>query len=1089
MVEANGSRGGVRSFFQPPRLRATLFGLLGALALEGFWLAFFSLFLKEGLEAASASPFFKTLGIPEARAVLFLHLFVLLFSLLGGLTLYLLVDRQSRLQLHIQRAVAEAERLNSRLADELAARRESESRFSAFVENLPGIAFLRDLDGRYVWVSDAWVREIAVKREEVLGKTPRDLFPAPAAEHILSLDARVLAEGRALQEEIGLPGPHGFRQWLETYFPVPGPDGKTALIGGLSVDITVQKNVERALKASESRYRELFEKNLAGVFSSRPDGTLLAINDSCARIFGFSSAYEAMGHSAQEAYPDVAQREALWERLRREGALYGQEMELKRLDGSKVHVLLSASLSKDLLGQEILTGTMVDITSLKEAEAARRKSEARLQAFMDQVPGVVFIRDADGRYLYVNEAWEKATGLSASEVVGKTPEDLFPPEVAASLREEDRKTLEGQVLVWEEEPEQIGTATRFFACSKFPLPSGEGEKPLVAGISIDVTERRQAQAALETFLDHLPGPAFVRDREGRYLFVNRAWEELMGLTRREVIGRTPSDLFPPEIAGPLEREDRQTFQGKALLWEEEAQEFGGETRWFSCAKFPVGGTPENPFWVAGLSIDVTERRRALNDLQESEARYRDLVENIADALVLHDLTGRVLSANRAAAEVLGVASAGELEGRFLQDHLPPENRDLFTPYLEEVRREGRAQGLMKLINARGEARVIQFNNTLKEEPGKPPLVRAVGRDITELRKAEKALRMSERRYRLLFERSLVGVYRMDLEGKLLECNDAFARMFGFASPEEAVSAPHSFSADPRAFEELMKAVLTVGMAVNVESQARRKDGSPLWILESAVLLEEERGQRSVLGTVVDVSHQKTLAALESRARWMETMARLVQGLAHEVRNPLFAIEVNATALSRHAGPSSPETSQALAFIREHVRRLDGLMRSLLELGQSLAPEERVATPVRQLLQSALACAETLDPQGFRNHLVRMDLAPDLPPVSVAPRKIALALGHLLANAFQASAEGSEVLLAARREGEDLLLTLTDRGSGIASGVAETLFEPFVTTRTGRSGLGLALARHYAAIHGGTLEVQVTGPRGTTLLLRLPLEGK
>ncbi|MGC8763753.1 MAG: PAS domain S-box protein [Acidobacteriota bacterium] len=1089
MREPTGPQSGLLCYFRHPRLWATGAGALAGTLLEGLWLAFFFFFLKRGLEASAAGPFFRSLGLPEERAILLFHLFVLLFSFLGGLTVYLLVDRQARLQLHVQKALEEAHRLNARLEEELRARKESESRFTAFAENLPGIAFLRDLEGRYVWVSDAWVRELGIPREQALGKTPRDFFPSPVAEDFLALDARVVAEGRAIQEEMGIPGPSGYREWLEICFPLPGPGGQTELVGGISVEITRRKQAERELQASEARYRRLFEENLAGVFSTRDDGSLVAINDACARIFGFASAREALAHSAQEAYPDPSLREALWERLRREGSVTGLEMAFQRLDGKGITVLLSASLSRDLLGQEILTGTMIDVTSAKEAEAALKRSEARLKAFMDQVPGVVFIRDAEGRYLYVNEAWERLTGRKASEVVGRTLEEIFTPEEAAALREEDRKTLEGEVLVWEEEPQAVGGTTRFFACTKFPLPSVEGEKPLVAGISIDVTERHQVRQALESFLDHLPGPAFVRDREGRYVFVNRAWEELIGISRKEAMGKVPGELFPPEIAEPLEAEDLQTLEGRTLLWEEEPQQFGGVERWFACAKFPVGGTAGNPLWVAGLSIDITARRRAVEALRESEERYRDLVENIADSIVLHDLEGRVLSANRAAAEVLGLSSAQELEGRFLQDHLPPENRGLFPVYLEEIRRQGRAQGLMKLVNLRGEVRIIQFNNTLKAEPGKRPLVRAVGRDVTELRRAERALRQSERRYRLLFERNLTGVFRMDLQGKLLECNEAFARMFGFSSPGEAVAASHAFSADPEDFEALRASLLAQGLAANVESLARRKDGSTFWILENAVLLEEEKGKPEVLGTVVDVTFQRELVALEARARWTETLARLVQGLAHEVRNPLFAIEVNATALSRFAGPASPETAQALAFIQEHVRRLDGLMRSLLELGQSLAPEEVTATAVRDLAQAALGVAETLDPHGFRNHTVRVELSPGLPPIPVAPRKIALALGHLLANSFQASPEGSEILLSGRREGDHLLLALADRGGGIAAEVQESLFEPFVTTRAGRTGLGLSLARHYAAIHGGTLEVASTGPRGTTLLLRLPYDGQ
>lgn len=1085
---AEPMKAGLRGYFRGSRLPASLAGLAAGVFLLGacglLWVGYLSPRVeRHHAQTPPASPEHPPEGARLERAA-FLAIGFLL-SVTGGLAAYLLVNRQRRLEAHIAMAVRDARELNEKLEAQLAARREMEARFTAFMNHLPGMAFIRDPQGRYVWTSGGWSRETGLSSEEVSGLSPSAVFPDVVARDFLDLDRRVLEERRVLRQEFALPGPDGYKFWTETVFPIPVPGGTGPLVGGIALDITVLKRAQTELKESERRHRELFEGSLAGVFSTTVEGEILACNDALARMFGLSSAEEVKKHSAWEGYFDLDARRAFLDVLRASGSVEGHEMAVRKVDGTNLWILVSAKLERDARDRLVVSGTAVDITERKRAEKALQESEACFQAFLARVPGVVFIRDADGRYVYVNEAWEVLSGRRAEEVLGKTPADLFPSEVADRILEEDAQTLAGRVQVWEEEPEEINGRTRYFFCSKFPLPCGEGRPPRVAGISIDITDRKEAQEALRAFVDHIPGPAFLRDAEGRYVYVNEAWERLMHLERSQVLGRTPRDLFPPSLAEPIEEEDRDALAGRLLEWQEEAQEFDGEIRYFSCAKFPLGEVRGGNPLVGGISVDVTDRRRALDALRESERYFRDLFECAHDPILIFDPdTEVILDANQRAVEVYGF-SREELVGLSLETITldVPRGKDAIRrtmaagAYLDYQTTHRRKDG--RLLHIEANAAVISFR-------GRPAIL-SIARDVTRRREVERALADSERRYRLLFERNLAGVYRARLDGSLIECNQAFARLFGFDSPEEAVAASnHQFTARREDFEAFRTRLLQDGAVTDHEVRTRRKDGALFRILENAVLVREPDQEPYFEGTLIDITGQRRRAHLEARARQLEALGKIAQGLAHEVRNPLFAIQVNLSALRRLI-QASPEGERHADLMNENVQRLDRLMRTMMELSLSVAPEEIESISLGPLVQQAVQDARSQEPEKAARVHVHVDLPQPSPAFWAAPKKVALALSHVVANALAASPDGDPVDLQARVKDGQVHFRVEDSGHGIPTSDMERIFEPFFTTRQGRSGLGLTLARHYAHIHGGSLTGRNNGGRGATFVLQIPLD--
>ncbi len=258
-----------------------------------------------------------------------------------------------------------------------------------------------------------------------------------------------------------------------------------------------------------------------------------------------------------------------------------------------------------------------------------------------------------------------------------------------------------------------------------------------------------------------------------------------------------------------------------------------------------------------LELEVEKQKQAEKALKESEERYRDLVEKATDIIITHDLKGEFLSANAAAERASGF-SFEKNAGICLIDLMPPDRRHEFDAYIEAIQREGSAAGIMQFLTRDGKVRFWEYRNTLRTEGVPVPVVRAIARDVTEKIMAKRALVKSEKRYRLLFERNLAGVYRTTMDGRLLDCNEAFARIYGYGSRKETLQYPVAdFHVSPEALHEFFAALKTRGSLIGYERIGRRKDGSLIWLSENVSLVPGENSEQSEIeGTLVDITDRR-----------------------------------------------------------------------------------------------------------------------------------------------------------------------------------------------------------------------------------------
>ena len=363
---------------------------------------------------------------------------------------------------------------------------------------------------------------------------------------------------------------------------------------------------------------------------------------------------------------------------------------------------------------------------------------------------------------------------------------------------------------------------------------------------VELTPEYAAAQILAT----MKGSVIVVDLDGKIRVANRAASNMLGYPDSALLGKHIRSIVSPE-------ENLTTGQ---LLHSLGVLEQNMAWRTAAGARIDVAATSSfvrddsgNPVGIVYAATDVTERRRAEQALRESEHRYRTLFEGNPLPMWVYDYdTLGFIAVNEAAVQHYGFAK-DEFLRMTIKDIRPVEELPVLRGLLDS-RRDRNEPRIVKHRKRNGQVFDAEITSFEFLSAGRRSrLVIAV--DVTDRRRAEERLRESEERYRHLFERNLAGVYRSTIEGRILDGNDAIARMFGYRDREELLAHgnAHSLYNSEEDRNRLMAQLRENGSLSNVEVHMRRRDGTPVWVIESATLLEN-----GVLeGTIVDITDRKT----------------------------------------------------------------------------------------------------------------------------------------------------------------------------------------------------------------------------------------
>ena len=497
---------------------------------------------------------------------------------------------------------------------------------------------------------------------------------------------------------------------------------------------------------------------------------------------------------------------------------------------------------------------------------ALRERERLYRRLVELSPDMIVVQ-SHNRIVFVNSAGAQLLGQPAEELIGAPLLRFVHPESQDQLRDSLAATEASK------EPSTLD--------AKLALESGElvdveitaaaltfQNEPALQIIAREISEKRRASESLRIseeryreLFENANDIVYTHDLAGRFTSLNKAGEKVSGYTRDEALKLGVEDVLPPELV-PLAHEmlaRKITGEATATFYELEIVARDGKrvpvevgTRLIHEKGKPVG--------VQGIARDITERKRAEAELKQSLSLLRSTLESTYDGMLVVDLSGNIVSFNRRFTEMWNFPPE-ELNKPVDQTTIGfistmMKAPDAFIKRFHEIVAKPDIESFDVLEFRDG--RVFERYSTPQMIDGKPVGRVWSFRDVSDRKHAEDALLASERRYRHLFERNLAGVYRNSLDGRILDCNDACARIFGYKSREDLL-AQGAFDVyfDPALRQTLLERLKKEGAITNLEVRLRRSDGTPVWVLENMTLINDEDGNATCLeGTLFDITDRK-----------------------------------------------------------------------------------------------------------------------------------------------------------------------------------------------------------------------------------------
>ena len=510
------------------------------------------------------------------------------------------------------------------------------------------------------------------------------------------------------------------------------------------------------------------------------------------------------------------------------------------------------------------------------AEEALQASEVRYRRLFEAAKdGILILDPKTGQIVDVNPFLIDLLGYSHEEFLGKKIWEIGSFRNVVASRAAFTKLRKAGYVRYEDLPLEA-QGGKHVAVEFVSNVYEADHRPVIQCNIRDISERKQAEETLRFSANLLEATeqAIIATRpDGTIIYWNRSAGELYGWPASEAIGRNIAEIIVPVMAeGQAAEIMAHLRQGQSWVGEFQVQRRDGTIFPAMVTDSPVHNEGGELVGIIGVSVDITERRRAEEALRESEDRYRDLVENSNDLICTHDLEGNLLSVNEAAVRLTGYSREALLSMN-MADLLVPERRHLFSAYLAEIQASGQASDLMQVRTASGETRFWEYHNTLRTGGVAVPVVRGMAQDVTERQQAEEALRESEERYRDLFENLPVGIFQSTPTGRYRLINPTFARMLGFESPEEALKEVEDIStlySDPRDRDEVVRLFEQQGRLSGYNIRHTRKDGSERWMSIYAKCAYDASGAISYYdGFTVDITERKQaeIALRESEERF------------------------------------------------------------------------------------------------------------------------------------------------------------------------------------------------------------------------------
>jgi PAS domain S-box-containing protein len=621
---------------------------------------------------------------------------------------------------------------------------------------------------------------------------------------------------------------------------------------------------------------------------------------------------------------------------------------------------------------------------------------------------------------------------------------------------------------------------------------------------------RESEEHFRSLVENMTDVTIRYDLDLRYRYISSSFARLMDVDPASLIGKTHREAgFPEELADFFDDALKRALGSRKAI-EVEFTIQGRDGELVAAARvFPEFDAEGRPCSVVTLTRDITAQRRILDDLRESEEKYREVVERASDGIVI-GREERVLFANAAFARMTGY-TLEELEDISLLE-LVRQDEQAELSDLAHSRLAGEdapSSYESEIVRKDGSVIFTEVQATVVAYRGEPAIV-AVVRDVTERKRAERALRETAAMRDIAETVAHVGSWRWEVPSRQSHWSPEMMRLFDvdpatFDHDVEPILEARVHPDDLAHLQQITDGVLETGEPMPVEFRVVHRDGT------EHILHGEGMAERDADGTVVaitgyyaDVTEQRSAEAeilhlnaqlearVASRSEQLEAATRELEAFAysisHDVRAPLRAIDGFSAMVLADSGPElGAETSDHLRRIREAAQRMGRLIDDLLGLSRvSERDLRRETVDLSGLAESVAAELQEEQPGRAVDCLVEPGLTAEADPVLTR-----LILRELLGNAWKFTSKHAEarVEVGATGAGEEHAFYVRDDGAGFDMRYADHLFGAFQRMHPADQfegdGVGLATVQRLVRRHGGRVWAEAEAEKGATFYFTLP----
>ncbi|MFC1482722.1 PAS domain S-box protein [Candidatus Margulisiibacteriota bacterium] len=931
------------------------------------------------------------------------------------------------------------------------------------------------------------------------------------------------------------------------------------IIAGIRKNIEIEKIINHPdIELSDNAYIFIDYKKTSKTTKEGPflsyEGIIKSINQSFLNIFGYENKNEIIGKSIfqifstphlaigliraivesdhQNVDSDFDNADLVIDQILKEDSL--PIIQFRKKNGTIIHLEVKPHIIK-IYSQHFIVLRLHDISEYNQATQKLQKLDDQLKITFQNSQDAKFLIEIEGRFsdvktlkgtfTDVNESALQLLGLKKEELIDKdikelgifTLRQLSEIGIILSSKFHGIKNTPSEFIITRKDGKKIIVDLRI-----------DKMENLLSITARDITKRRQSEMQfqlsqqmlaeegnkLRTMIDNTPDLVYEKNLNHKFTVANKALADLIGTTPENLIGKKDSDFFPNQLARKYHSDEEEVFKtGNAFIngIEPVINQETGETKIYSSTKVPLRDSQGNITGLVGIGRDITERKKAEDILALEKDQLRTLIDNTPDHIWVKDfsknLKGEFIIANKSLADHMNTTIESLINETNFKFY-PEEQAQKFLKIDQSILQSGIAS-----TNSRGTATNLKtgeerlFSTTiapLKDIWGNYNLLIGIGHDITEIEKAEKSLRLSEKRFREVAENIQDIIYAFDPKGNLTLISGSYKNLFGDIDEQELIGANladliQKFSKNPQTLENILKqyqnAVQNKQNQITYEIQLSAIDKVRTFELNERIYYDSNGSVTNSFGVMRDITKRKTMEEIIKKLSIQKD--EFLGSLSHELNTPLHALLGILQILVNDPSIPADELQNFFQTMLKCGYDLQYVMENILSLARSKydldIPNEsninliKTIAEVKSFLKEEIKNSNTQFIDTIDNKTA---------DIITSPAPLYFALLNIISNAVKFNNPGGCVIIESKVieiNGENKIqIIINDTGIGIPKDKLEIIQKEFTQVDTSPSrqysglGLGIPAATKNIKILGGTFEI-LSNENGTTCIITFPFK--